>query len=68
MTKPKLSVHKESVNGQELVALQLDTVDKEHKFFFTREQAIRLSQAILTMAWNCKFAIEKVDVKAKDKE
>lgn len=67
MTKPKLSVHNESVNGQELVALQLDTIDKEHKFFFTREQAIGLAQAILTKAWNCKFAIEKVDVKAEGK-
>ena len=63
MNNGTLSLKRETIFGEEYIVINVQEEEGTAKAIMTKENAVKLAESLLKMAWKCNFVILKDDEK-----
>ena len=61
MNNGTMSIKRETIFGEEYIVIDVQGEEGTAKAHMTRENAVKLAETLLKMAWKCNFVILKDD-------
>lgn len=63
MNNGTLSIKRETIFGEEYIVINVQEEEGTAKAIMTKENAVKVAETLLKMAWKCNFVILKDDEK-----